>query len=192
MLNLKRLPNCAPDEEVVHFLRRHHVTLAGLAVSYLALLLLPFLIGWYLVSFQPGVVYHPIWMPLIALAGSFFWLYAWLFLFQGFMDYHLDVWIVTNQRILNIEQVGLFSRTVSELRLYRIQDVTSTVTGPLHTILDYGDVEIQTAGEKEHFLFEDIPHPNAISKSISDLAEIDRKKHLDEAVEEFETPEPRR
>ena len=104
------------------------------------------------------------------------------------MDYYLDVWIVTTKRVLNIEQTGLFARVVSELRLYRVQDVTSTVKGVVETLFDFGDVEIQTAGEKTRFLFEEIPHPNRISKSILELSEIERREQLDEAVSEFGMP----
>jgi len=123
-------------------------------------------------------------MPIVVLIGSLFFLFGWLILFQMFMDYYLDVWIVTTRRILSIEQTGLFSRVVSELRLYRVQDVTATVNGLFHTLLNYGELEIQTAGEKTHFVFEEIPHPMNISKSILELAEEDRRKHLDEAMEE--------
>lgn len=184
MFDLKKLPHCGAQEKVVHFLRRHPITLLPLILGYLAIILLPFLVIWYLKTFQPSLIEHPVWFPILLLAGSFFFLFAWLFLFQNYMDYHLDIWVVTNERILNIEQIGLFSRRISELRLYRIQDVTSDVTGALHTILDYGNVEIQTAGEKEHFVFEDIPHPSMIAKSILELSEIDRKNNLEEAVRE--------
>ena len=37
------------------------------------------------------------------------------------------MWIITNDRILDIEQHGLFARTVSELRLHRVQDVTAEI-----------------------------------------------------------------
>jgi len=189
MLELNHLPNAIPDEKVVHVLHRHPLTIFWLVLGYLLLLgTVPFL-AWYLPLYQPGLVSDPALMPLAVLGGSAFFLFAWLFLFQNFMDYYLDVWIVTNKRILNIEQTGLFARTVSELRLYRVQDVTSTVKGVVETLFDYGDVEIQTAGEKTRFVFEQIPHPTRISKSILELAEIERREQLDEAVQEFQMPD---
>jgi uncharacterized membrane protein YdbT with pleckstrin-like domain len=188
MFDLRHLPNPIANEKLVYFLRRHPVTLFPLAVGFCVLILLPILVAMYF------WLVRPLWMdgpffPLFVLGGSIFFLFAWLFLFQSFLDYYLDIWIVTTKRILNIEQTGLFGRTVSELRLYRIQDVTATVHGILHTFLNFGNVHIQTAAEKERFVFEEVPHPNEVAKMILELSEIDRKEHLDEAVEEFGMPD---
>jgi uncharacterized membrane protein YdbT with pleckstrin-like domain len=189
MISLNRLPNAVEDEQVVHVLRSHPITLWWLYLGIVILIGGP-LLGWYVLQVAaPAVVADQGSFTLILLGSSAFFLFAWLFLFQNFLDFLLDIWIVTTKRILNIEQTGLFSRTVSELRLYRIQDVTSNVNGFVNTIFDFGNVEIQTAGEKEHFVFEQIPHPTRVSKSILDLAELDRKQHLDEAVEEFGMPD---
>ena len=186
MFDLDHLPNALPDEKLVYFLRRHWIARLFLYLAFFVILVAPFVTIWYLNTFQPGLLSPDQPMGIIlVLGGSIFFLFAWLFLFQNYMDYHLDIWVVTNRRILNTEQTGLFGRTVSELRLYRIQDVTATVHGMLHTFFDFGDVEIQTAGEKERFRFEEVPEPNIVAKAILDLSEIDRREHLDEAVEEF-------
>ncbi|KAA0206362.1 hypothetical protein EDM68_02565 [Candidatus Uhrbacteria bacterium] len=189
MIDLRHLPNPVPDEKVIHILRRHPITLFTLGVGLLLLIVGPFAVWLGIVSFQPELLDDRVFVALVVMGGSAFWLFAWLFIFQHFIDYYLDIWIVTTKRVLNIEQTGLFARTVSELRLYRIQDVTSIVNGFFHTLLDFGDVEIQTAGEKTRFVFEEIPHPTRISKSILEFAEIDRKEHLDEAVEQFGMPD---
>lgn len=74
-------------------------------------------------------------------------------MFYGFIDYYLDVYIITNERIVNIEQNGFFKREISELHLHQIQDVSAKVNGFLPTIMHYGDVFIQTAAERENFVF---------------------------------------
>ena len=185
MLDLKNLPNAIPEEKLVYFLRRHPITLLGVVFGYALLLAAPFAILVYLKVVQPEILTDVRYQALIVFGGSTFFLFAWLFLFQLFLDYYLDSWIVTNRRILNIEQNGLFGRTVSELRLYRIQDVTAIVNGFVKTMFNFGEVEIQTAGEHERFMFEEIPKPNEVSKTILELSEVDRRDHLDEAVEEF-------
>lgn len=188
MIDLQHLPGGQADEKIVILLRRHWMNLLGLAFSFVFVLILP--VAAYLVIqvASPAFFEDPIRTTLLVLGGSIFFLYAWLFLYQNYIDYYLDIWIATNNRILNIEQHGLFARTVSELRLHRVQDVTAEVHGFLHTMLDYGNVHIQTAGEKERFQFEDVPHPNHVAKIILDLAEQERKKHLEQAVEEFGMP----
>ena len=51
------------------------------------------------------------------------------FAFIEFTDYYLDTWIVTTERIISIEQKGLFERTASELDLISVQDATAEVHG---------------------------------------------------------------
>ncbi len=185
MIDLRHLPNPVPDEKLIFLLRRHPITVLPLAIVTLVLLASPFGVDWYVQTYRPDILETPSIMAPAVLLGSTFFLFAWLFLFQYFMDYYLDTWIVTTRRIINIEQSGLFHRTMSELRLYRIQDVTAAVNGFWATIFNYGEVEIQTAGEKQRFLFEQVSDPNNISKVIIELSEADRRDHLDEAVEEF-------
>jgi uncharacterized membrane protein YdbT with pleckstrin-like domain len=187
MFRLSELPNALPDEELVFLLRRHQITNLWLYFSGTQVLALPFISYWYINTFQPLLWDSQPLMTILVLLGSIFFLFAWLFIFQAFLDFYLDMWIVTNRRILNIEQKGMFSRTISEVRLYRIQDVTATVSGLFHTIFDFGDIEIQTAGEHERFLFEDLPRPNVVTKKILELSEVDRRSELGEAVEEFKS-----
>lgn len=185
MFNLNHLPNPVPEEKILFSVRRHWLTLTWLLLIALLLIFLPIGTLMYLTGNMPSVLSNPTLTPLLVIIGSVFFLFGWLFLFQNYIDYALDLWIVTTKRILNIEQNGLFSRTVSELRLYRIQDVTASVNGFVRTVFDYGLIEIQTAGEHERFTFRDVPHPDAVTKTVLEYAELDRREHLDEAVEEF-------
>jgi len=88
------------------------------------------------------------------------WLFiAWITFMVIWTNYYLDVWIITNKRIIDIEQYGLFSRDLSEFRLDRIQDVTIEVKGILPTLLKFGDIHVQTAGESREFVIKSIPRP---------------------------------
>lgn len=89
----------------------------------------------------------------------------------GFVDYYLDVYIVTDRRIVDISQKGFFRREISELHLRQVQDVSAHVRGVFETVLHFGDVFIQTAGERENFIFQSIPHPYTVAKQIVDLHE---------------------
>lgn len=189
MIDLKHLPNPIPGERLVFFLRRHPITLLPLIVSIGAIILIPIAVWWYIQTQTPEILDQPTILTIIVLGGSGLFLWAWLFLFQYFLDYYLDMWIVTTRRVIAIQQIGLFGRTVSELRLNRIQDITATVKGIAHTMFDFGFVEIQTAAEEKRFLFEDVSNPNHVAKIILELAEVDRREHLQDAVEEFHMPE---
>ena len=99
-----------------------------------------------------------------------FFLFLWLYAFLIWVDYYFDIWIITNERIVNIEQKGLFNREVSELQFSRIQDVTSVVDGFIPTILNFGDVYVQTAAEEERFVFRQIPDPYTIKDMVMQLS----------------------
>jgi hypothetical protein len=105
-----------------------------------------------------------------------FFIFIWLFFFVTWIDYYFDVWIVTNERIVNIEQRGLFSRGISELELENIQDITVEVSGIIPTFLNYGNLYVQTAAEKERFIFKHVPNPYAIKDLIMNLQKNYEKK----------------
>ncbi len=191
MIDLHHLPGSSLQENDIHVLRRHPITLLPLLLSTALVFLLPF--GGYgaLLLFKPDLFETPSNLTLFMLGASIFFCFGLLFVFQTFMEYWLDVFIVTEKRILDINQTGLFKRTISELRLYRTQDVTSEIKGFWNSLFNYGDVFVQTAGEIERFHFEDVRHPNEVAKMILELSEKDRQNHLEEAVEDFGMPDER-
>lgn len=184
MFHLDNLPGTLPDEKLVGLYRRHPITILGLIVIFIFILALPCAAYLLLHIFRDEYFQNQQFMAVFIMFGGLFFLFVILFVYQNFLDYWLDMWIVTNRRIINIEQNGLFSRTISELRLYRVQDVTAEVKGFVQSMLNFGMVYVQTAGEKGYFTFEDVSHPNQISKDVLQLAELDRKEHLEAAMEE--------
>ena len=165
------------EDHVVVF-RRHGFLILRNFTGIAIFAAIPFGIYAFLQSQFPEILAHPIGYPALVLAASAYELGVWLFAFTAFLDYQLDMWVVTNDRFIDIEQQGLFARTVSELDLWRVQDVTSEVKGIFPTLLGYGDVCIQTAGEQERFHLSQVPHPHDIRKLILDMAEVDRRFHM--------------
>ena len=106
---------------------------------------------------------------LFSFLQNFFLLIVWLLSFVIWVDYYFDVWIITNRRVVNIEQKGLFSRSISELELEKIQDVTVEVLGIIPTFLNYGNLYVQTAAEEERFAFWHVPNPYAIKDLLMNL-----------------------
>jgi len=66
--------------------------------------------------------------------------------------------------------------------LHQVQDVKARVKGAFPTLMHYGDIHIQTAGEKENFFFKSISHPYWVSKMIVNLHE----SHVEQRFREFE------
>lgn len=104
-------------------------------------------------------------VALFLLFWSVWLLLLWVILAMFWTDYYLDVWYVTNYRIIDVEQRGLFNRSLSSFRFDQIQDVTVDVSGLLATFVDFGTIKIRTASE-ETFKFKDVSHPNFLKETI--------------------------
>lgn len=164
-------------EHVEHVLRRHWVTFLPVIFSFLVMLLVPIAVYFGIQYLFPTLLEGTIITPILTLLGSSFLLYSLLFFYVQFIDYYLDLWIVTNDRIIDTEQKGLFARTVTELELFQIQDVTTHINGFWATLFKYGDLVIATASNTSTIIFHDIPNPEFVRQEIVRLAEVDRSYH---------------
>lgn len=176
MMRLDHLPNQRPNEHVVLFMRRHWFAILTIIVAFLILNGIPLGLGWFFWETVEAWMANPVVGPLIVVVGSIYFLSIWLFAFLEFTDYYLDTWIVTNERIINIEQEGLFHRTASELDLSAVQDTTAEIRGILQTVFTYGNVFVQTAGSKGRFHFKNIDNPETVKEQINKLVEDDKKR----------------
>jgi hypothetical protein len=109
----------------------------------------------------------------LSLYELFVLLYAYIVLISDI----LDLFIVTNERIVDITQANLLERTISDTPLDNIQDVSASCKGFLPTILNFGSITVQTAGKTAEFTMNLIPDPFEKSKKILEL--INAQKNLD-------------
>ncbi len=177
-MNIKHLFKLKSYEHIVMLLRRHPIFLLWDIILFAILAAIPVGVALILQTISPALLTGPITMPIVAVLGSIYYLAIWLFVFSMVLDYYLDIWVVTNDRLIAVEQRGLFSRTVSEMDLWMIQDVTSEVNGIGATIFGYGKLSVQSAAEQARFHFENVHNPNIIRQHILDLADEDRKYHV--------------
>lgn len=166
MLIGNKLPKKSKDEKVILFVRRHWFVLLYRMLFHLLLGLIPIFLYYFFQYFSPDVFEGELSMALIILGASAYYLFVWVFMYTAFIDHDLDVWIITNYRIVDIEQRRLFSRTWSEHNLDVVQDVKVEVKGIFPTFLGYGNITVQTAGPKIFFVFKQVPNPYKISKKI--------------------------
>lgn len=155
------------NEKIILVRRRHWFKLlesvGGLIFGLLIVLAVPFFI-----AIAYGDIFRNFTNEIFLGAG----LMAQLFLVALFLviiDYHLDVWIITNERLVFIELKGLFNRKVSSVHFRNVQDVSVEVKGVLPTLLNYGNLQVQTAGEFNEFIFKDVPHPYELKDKILSL-----------------------
>lgn len=160
----------AHDEKIVRIIIRHWFVLLVRLIKLLFILVLPFVLFWFLIqkvdTFGEIVPMHLMSPSFLTFLGTTWVLIIWMQFFSIWSDHYLDGWIVTNKRIVDIEQRGFFSRQISNFRIERIQDVTTDVHGIIATLLDYGNIHVQTAGENQELLIKDAPHPKEMKNLI--------------------------
>lgn len=171
---MNTFPSQKSYEKVELFLRRHWLILFFTYLGFGILILLG-LSGFYLTN--KFFILRENNLNLAASLLGFYFLFIWYFLFKALTDFYLDTWIVTDHRILEIHQLGLFKRDISELRLSKIQDVSVKIQGFLPTFFNYGRVTIQTAGVIPEFAFEQIPNPGQVKDKILQLYDQFIKEH---------------
>ena len=98
--------------------------------------------------------------------------------FTLYTDFYLDAWILTDKRILDIEQGGFFNRSTSSFLLDHIQDVTVEIRGLFPTIFGYGTLHIQTAGGLHEFTIPYIARPNRMKTMIIEAQMISKGKTI--------------
>lgn len=163
-----RLPvELQPGESVVLLVHRHWFFLVvPLLVALLAMLLPPAVL---LVAVMRTdgpkaldvvlAVASLVWAAALGVRAYFIW-YAWTH----------DVWVITNQRLVDGQKPDWFHEKVSTADLLQVQDVGLDRTGLLATLLRFGDLRVQTAAEIEQFILRKIPRPQDV------LAVLDRTR----------------
>ena len=121
-------------EEVQFVFRRHFLT----AKSGVIFLILMIMIGVGLTLLWPNnMMIFEVFLALI-LVGVLGFLYS-------YMLWYFSIYIVTNQRIRQISQRGLFKKSVVDLGLDKIQSISYGVSGIRAGLMGYGKIVIQTA-----------------------------------------------
>ncbi len=163
------------DENVILEVRKHWIVFFGNAIALLLGAVLPFIILAALKIFVPEILNN--FLNMISLPGNTFalftfiyilWiLFLWIIFFVEWTKYYLDVWYVTEKRIIDVEQKRIFDREITNLRFDKIQDVTVDVHGFIPTMLNFGNIKVQTAGEDNtDFFMTMVRNPDEVRRII--------------------------
>lgn len=162
---------CGADkgEEVILLLRRHVITNVPWILSGIVMFLFPTLLS-FMVSFGQITIFDflPINYRLVLLA--FWYLLSITVLFENYLVWFFNVYLVTNKRLVDVDFLGFLNINVTDAPIKNVQDITYTVSGLAQTFFRFGDVNVQTAGEKREIEFELVPNPEYVQDVISDLA----------------------
>ncbi len=106
--------------------------------------------------------------------GAVVWiLFSILTGFVIWTHYYLDLWVVTDRRIIVIDQIQFFNRKVSSFRLERLQDMKALVNGIIPTFLNYGTLHAHTAGtDEDNFTTTGLPDPRGLQSIIQGAVDV--------------------
>lgn len=179
------LPYQEKDEKVLLVLRRVWIIFFRHLLFVLFLFVLPLIIYFLVLNFAPEYL-ETVLFQILGLFFGLYWLFILLFGLISWIHYYFDVWIVTNKKIISIDQISLFHRVTSEARHERVQDITCEVRGFFPSILHFGNVHVQTAAEQPRFSFWQIRRPYEVKKLLSELHSQALQK--EELRREYERP----
>lgn len=92
-------------------------------------------------------------------------------LLVSYLGYHIygymnGMYILTSERIINVDQRGFFSRRITEAELDRIQDVSTHIRGVFPTMFGYGNVIIRTASNENLLVLANVPKAYEMQQAI--------------------------
>lgn len=155
-----RLPvQLQTGEQVVLVVHRHWFFLALPLVATLLAAVVPSVLLLTLVGQTNGpgtvdtvvTIVVLVYVAVLAVRAYFIW-YGWVH----------DIWVITNQRLIDGQKRNWFSEVVSTADLLQVQDIALERHGFLATMLRFGDLRVQTAAEIADFLLRRIPRPQEV------------------------------
>ena len=158
-----------PDEQITLLLRSHPITN------------LPWIFWALVLSFMPFIL--PVVAAALGLSGptnlpsSYYtailiinYLLVWIIIFEGFLNWYFNVYILTNKRVMDITFSSILLKSVDLAPLENVEEADSTTSGLLGTIFNFGDVAIQTAGAKVAVHMIKVPNPSQVADLVLDKA----------------------
>ncbi|MDB4939723.1 MAG: hypothetical protein JWO40_148 [Candidatus Doudnabacteria bacterium] len=161
-------PGQQDDEEIVLVIRQHWFYLSAKILLWLVFVAILFVFDYFTPMYIPSLFQGGA-LPYVNLMKNIYLMFLILGLFMIWIIHYLNVWIITNKRVVCVFQKGIFEQRISELTFPNVEDISSDTNGIFGTFMSYGNVEVETAGEKENFVFENVPKPKDIERLIFNL-----------------------
>lgn len=175
----KYFPDQFEDEEVLFVFRKHPIVMRrGLIFGLSAWLVGPvytLILTYVRPNDPPSMSFFG--LSLLASIGL-----GLVILFPSWIGWYYSVFIVSDQRLIQITQKGLFHRSVVDLGLSQIQMVNYQIAGLQQTLLGYGTIMMQTyVGD---LIIHDIHKPAKIQKKLLNILRTEGVDVIEQPPEE--------
>ncbi len=158
-------PRLETGEVIITTSRKHWINLAPVILST-AILVLLFFFGTIYYDTHMDNIHKYVPAAYIAIFSFFFWILVVGILLLSIWIYRQNRLVLTNHHLMEYTRRGLFDHTVAQFSLIKLQDVSARQRGFLANVLGYGNIELETAGESENFLFQQLPQAQALANQI--------------------------
>lgn len=156
-------------ETVILFLRQHIVVNVPWVLTAIFLILAPTILFPVALHLIPVSLNIPAGYLLI---GTLFWYVATFgFILARFLGWFFNIYIVTNERLVDIDFYNLLYKNFAQAELEKVQDISYASRGILSTFFNFGTVTIETAGESPNLEFDLVPYPQQVVETIRTLTE---------------------
>lgn len=157
------------EETVIIFLRQHMIVNLPWVLFSLLLLLFPGVMFPFVTSALGLTVSVPAGYMIV---GTLFWYVGTFgFMLAKFLGWFFNIYIVTNERVIDIDFYYLLYKEFSQAELNKIQDISYSSGGIFATFFNYGNVRVETAGEMPNIEFDKVPNPEKVVETIRTLTE---------------------
>lgn len=163
MLNIQ---NLRPGEKVTMVVKRHWIVYIILGLVFLSgvfFTILSYVIFW------AETINH--------LINIVFWMFFSVLLYIKWLDHELDMFAITNNRVIWIDQVAFLNRKVSECNLWQVQEVNSRTKWLLANMLNYWTLRIQTAWNTTSMVMDFAPNSMQEARKILNIVDDYRDSH---------------
>lgn len=162
-------------EKIVLLLRAHLVTLTPSMLLAVIFFLMPIFVGAVLsvvkVDISPFLLGSQTF-----LIGIFWYLFVFGYAFYKFIFWYFNVYLLTNERVIDFDLKRLLHEEIAYARLGQIEDVSPKITGLFGTFFDFGSVLIQTAAERNEFEFDKVAKPDEVAREIMEQVRLEEKE----------------
>ena len=164
-----------PNEKIIMKARRLWFVVFSEVFSLFFMLLVPVVAFW-LISSSGIVTIRGNETYLILALESMWTLFVWLMFSKFWVNYYLDVWVITDRRLIDIEQKGFFNREISTVNFDNVEDISVVINGIIPTFLKFGEIRVQTAAEAREFVMRRAANPTEIKNTLLRLIDLNKPK----------------
>lgn len=163
------------EEQVILFLRQHPLVNLPWILMMILMLVVPSVF-----IFFPPYTMLPANFQFVVTSGWYMFVFGYAL--AKFMGWFFNIYIVTDERVVDVDFKNIFFRKVSTAKIEEIQDINIQSSGSFETFFGYGSVFIQTAAEVSQFEFLYVPNPDRVGKILNQLIDLEEQEKIDGRV----------